>query len=145
MCSTRSAWTALAVLVLITICGGAARAQPLGPRVGAPTPGPTVSPYINLLRTGNSAASNYYGLVRPQLQTNAGLQTLQQQIYSGQSQPLPGSEPTSDLLITGHSAVFMNYGGFFQSATGGLSTRGPVTSQVGQAPAPGSRLPAVRR
>jgi hypothetical protein len=143
----RTCWigvSSVAVLI-VAISAGQARAQTAGPRVGSPPPGPTVSPYLNLLRAGNSPAANYYGLVRPQLQTDAGIQSLQQQFLTAQARPLPGQEPVDDLLVTGHAAVFMNYGGFFQSPTGGLPAGRPQ-GLLGFQPLPSnSRQPVGRR
>jgi len=114
--------------------------------VGAAPPGPTVSPYINLLRAGNSPAANYYGLVRPQLQTNAGLQSLQQQFLSAQGRPPGGPDLSDDMLVTGHAAVFMNLGGYFQSTTGGIAgRRPPQLSAASQNPNSGPKTPSVRR
>lgn len=134
----------LAVLLLAAL-PGAMRAQVLGPRVGTPSPAPTVSPYINFLRNPNAPALNYYGLVRPQFQTNAGLQSLQQQLLFGSAAPVPGSEPAGDVLITGHAAAFMNYGGYFQSPIGAvqparLTPAAPSRPTTSVQPA--SRLPA---
>ena len=83
---SRMTFVVPAVLVLAGLATGEAAAQGLRPNpgVGVPTAGPTLSPYFNLLRAGNTPALNYFGLVRPQFQTNAGLQTLEQQV--GQSQ-----------------------------------------------------------
>jgi hypothetical protein len=114
------------VLALTVLLPGPADAQVVGPRVGTQLPAPTISPYINLLRSPNAPTLNYFGLVRPQFQTNAGLQTLQQQLLLGQTGPLTGAEPTGDVLTTGHAAMFMNYGGYFQSQTGAL--RSPATT-----------------
>jgi len=114
------------VMTLFALLPGPVDAQVVGPRVGTPSPAPTISPYINLLRSPNAPTLNYFGLVRPQFQTNAGLQALQQQLFLGQTGPLPGAEPTGDVLITGHAAMFMNYGGYFQSQTGAL--RSPTTT-----------------
>jgi hypothetical protein len=129
---------------IVALSAGQARAQTTGPRVGSPPPGPTVSPYLNLLRAGNSPVANYYGLVRPQLQTNAGIQSLQQQLLTAQARPLPGQEPADDLLVTGHAAVFMNYGGFFQSPTGGLPAARPQGAR-GFQPLPSNAQPPVGR
>ena len=128
------------VVVLLVLPAGTADAQSAGPRVGAPAAGPTVSPYVNLLRNPNSPTLNYYGLVRPQFQTNAGLQALQQQMTLGQGGPLPGAGSPDDVLITGHAAVFMNLGGYFQSATGALRPAPLAAPRTG--PSPG-RLPRL--
>ena len=144
---TRTTFAGPAILLLASLSADRALAQVVGTRPGGLPPGPAVSPYLNLLRTGNSPALNYYGLVRPQFQTNASLQALQQQFALSQSRPLLGSGPADDVLITGHSAVFMNYGGYFQSATGGLQSAGlttPTAVRAAAAPRAAARLPGPR-
>ena len=140
MNKTFLAWPA--VLLLVGLSAHLADAQVGGPRVGSPPPAPTVSPYINLFRNGNSPAFNYYGLVRPQFQTNAGLQSLQQQLLLSQGSPLPGAAGPEDVLITGHAAVFMNLGGYFQSATGGLQPARGITATAAR---PATSTPAPTR
>ena len=134
-----------AVALLAALLPGPAQAQVVNPRVGGAAPAPTVSPYINLLRNPNAPALNYYGLIRPQFQTTAGLQSLQQQFVLGQAGPLAGSEPADSVLVTGHAAAFMNYGGYFQSSVGGAQPArlGPAISPrpATSTPAP-ARLPA---
>ncbi len=85
----------------------------------APTPRPAFSPYLNLARGGN-AAINYYGLVRPQVDTAASLQRLQREINQGM---IPSGQPTMEVLqngapttpITGHSVRFFNLNPYFTS------------------------------
>jgi hypothetical protein len=126
-------FVAAAVLLSIGLRAGTADAQVYNPRSTTLPLGPTVSPYINLLRNGNSPTLNYYGFVRPQFQTNAGLQSLQQQVLTARSGQLPVAESTGDVLVTGHVAVFMNYGGFFQSPIGGMhATRYVPTTRTRQ-------------
>ena len=140
-----SKWTLVgpAIMAVVALSAAAATAQGVGPRVGGAPGSPTVSPYINLLRGANSPALNYYGLVRPQLQTNAGLMALQQQAFLSQAVGLPAAPDEG--LVTGRGAVFMNLGGYFQSATGavrpGRTTAGPtaVGQPVPRLPAPGPR------
>src|SRR4051812_41933039 len=74
---------------------------------------PAISPYLNLARPG-SAGVNYYGLVRPQLDTYAALGQLQQQelaLRAGAS----GLDPNSPFLMTGHATRFGNYSHYFFS------------------------------
>jgi hypothetical protein len=57
-----------ALLVLGLLTGEAVNAQGPPSRPGlSPRARPTFSPYLNLLRRGNSPAVNYYGQVRPEL------------------------------------------------------------------------------
>src|SRR4051812_18227610 len=93
---SRIGFSALLTLVVRGLVPDDASAQIIGPRAGGIPSGPTVSPYLNLLRPGNSPALNYYGLVRPQFQTNADLLGLQQRMNLSPGQRLPGSEPADD-------------------------------------------------
>ncbi len=52
---------------------------PVGQRYTQPyQTAPVLSPYMNLARPGTNPAINYFGLVRPQIQTGQNLQNLQQ-------------------------------------------------------------------
>jgi hypothetical protein len=71
---------------------------------------PAFSPYLNLLRRGNSTLSNYYGLVRPELdfrradtQLRSGFGQLQREIGENRNKYNP-----SNLTISGHRAVFQS-------------------------------------
>jgi hypothetical protein len=97
-------------------------------------PRPTVSPYLNMLRGGN-AAINYYGVIRPQMQTAQMLQQLQQQQLvlpaARVNVPLTDEDLNLGVPTTGHPVQFMNYGQFFPqggSRTGtGAAMRGTAT------------------
>ena len=72
---------------------------------------PTFSPYLNLLRRGNSTFQNYYGLVRPEQQfrtTNEQFQSnfnqVQRQFNSAQQ-----AKFASPLQATGHQVRFMSH------------------------------------
>src|SRR5438034_7893065 len=87
-----------------------------GPQRG---PQPPVSPYLNLLR-GRNTAVNYYLGVQPEFERRQ----FQQQILLGEERrQLPPEEPATELFPklagTGHPAVFMNYGGYYNA--GGVS------------------------
>ncbi len=71
----------LAICVAGVFTEREARGQgPYGnPTSGNPYSRPAYSPYLNLLRGGASPATNYFGLVRPQLDFRSGLLQLQQQ------------------------------------------------------------------
>ena len=56
--------------------GTAAAQAPAPGRVG-PATSPPLSPYLNLLRRGNTAGLNYYGLVRPERELYNNTQVLQ--------------------------------------------------------------------
>lgn len=78
----------------------------------------TQSPFLNLIR-GGSATLNYYGLVRPQVDTGQAVQTLQfqQQILKEGTTTLGdgGNQPISP---TGHAAQFFSYGNYFAMPQG---------------------------
>ncbi len=139
---TRLLLTSLGVL----LCGAAAHAQFSRPGLGGPgaslgTPGglgggfspglgggignsqgtPSFSPYLNITRGGNSAAQNYYGIVRPQQAFAASLQGLQQQVTGGQN-GAGADDPLSQGITVGTRARFLNTGGFFQNINGGTTT-----------------------
>jgi hypothetical protein len=72
------------------------------------------SPYLNLLRGGSSLTSNYYGIVRPQLGFDAGLQQLQRQVqYGQQSLYIQTYDPG---VVTGVVAGFQTQGSYFRGA-----------------------------
>lgn len=87
---------------------------------GGSQPGssPTYSPYLNLLRGGNTGVGqNYFGLVRPQQEfaqqnqaLGQGLQSLQMQGMQGGNQPFQGGYGYSQLGATGHPVIFNSFG-----------------------------------
>ena len=113
-------WWIIAVAALSTSAGhtASARAQfPIGgynpPQMMAP---PAVSPYLNLNRPGSLPAINYYGLVRPQLQTQQQLQGLQYQQGAlatnlGGGMVVPGQQVM--MATTGHPVFYFDYARFF--------------------------------
>jgi hypothetical protein len=138
--------TALAVLLALHGAGAPARAQyPVtSPGVVRPSgigniSNPTFSPYLNLLRNnnannvfGNSTLFNYYGLVRPEIDLRNAAATLQGQVTLNANainnlQYNAYAPTTASSPVTGHSAFFLNTGGYFGAgapgrtgATGGL-------------------------
>lgn len=121
---------------MLLLVGGTAAAQP---RVG-PTNRPAVSPYLNLLRPGNSPGVNYYGLVRPQMEFRNNIQNLQQQVTTNQ-QAIAGLNDAvnTGIPVTGHSTSFLNTGGYF-SGGGGRSGGGrPATTATRPASPPSGR------
>jgi hypothetical protein len=111
-------------------------------------PTPTVSPYINLLRRDIPPVFNYYGLVRPELNAQRSLQSLQQQV-SLQQDTLRGLEALPPgTLVTGHPAYFLNLSHYFLYQ-GGLGTQGAVTrptptAALGATAGPGAAPPPTR-
>lgn len=136
-------WTAAAV-VLGT--AAAASAQPTPPITAAR---PTFSPYLNLLRSGNSPALNYFGLVRPEQQF-AQQQTLMRQQIQANNQAIQsvnqaviaGGDPT--IPETGHAATFNNTLHYFggMSGSSGASPSGSMFSAGRSMPKPGTTTPS---
>lgn len=124
-------WMVLPALAALVMTTQHADAQlPLRPGI-TPNTQPTYSPYLNLLR--GSAALNYYGIVRPQFQMANTLNALQAEVARNRDLILSGpTSGTSGDLVTGHSAAFLNYGGYFLNLAGtmqnpaglGVSPRG---------------------
>ena len=102
-------------LMITAVCGWSSIAMA---QFGGGNPqgnSPTISPYINLLRGGNTGL-NYYGLVRPQQdfamqnqQLGQGLQNLQMQ-QGSPMQMNTGSYGYSQLGMTGHPVIFNSFG-----------------------------------
>lgn len=117
----RTIFAAVAALVLVP---GVANAQ-LGPYVppmtNNPYQRPTISPYLNMVRPGGNPALNYYGLVRPQMQSARTMQVFQQELTTVANGVFPAAQqsgPQGNLPITGHSVSFYNYSTYFPAATG---------------------------
>jgi len=129
----RSIASTVAVLLIV---GSAAQAQFL-PRPGASsggagTPGGSsafggigsapsaggFSPYLNLTRGGNSAAVNYYGIVRPQMSFQNSIQSLQQQGQQGAGNGTEADDSTMPFMVVGTRARFLNTSGYFLNLGG---------------------------
>jgi hypothetical protein len=90
---------------------------------------PTYSPYLNLNRTGGTAAQNYFGLVRPELDFRQGLQNLNQQAtYNQQLIADLGNQPQ---LATGHRIFFNNTSHFFGNLQGPGTGTGAGAGRAG--------------
>lgn len=115
--------------------GGTPGGSPLGGGIGSPTPS-GFSPYLNLTRGGNSAALNYYGIVRPQFNFQQSLQALQNPAQPGVAQGTTLEDPLMPGLVVGTRARFLNTGGVFLNLNGtaGGAVSGPQT--VGPAAGP---------
>jgi hypothetical protein len=113
-------FTAIALSLGFILISGRASAQFYQPPPTSPFQRSPVSPYLNLFRGGNPAV-NYYGLVRPQVDTQNALQRLQQQ--QNLNLTLPATADAS-LFITGHPARFMNYSHYYYNNIG---TQTPVS------------------
>jgi hypothetical protein len=105
---------------------------------------PTVSPYLNLLRGGDPGV-NYYGVVRPQMETRGALLQLQQQSLSTQ-QAVQQVEASYVLPATGHPVMFQNYSHYYrfyrQAGAAPLAPLGAYGSGLPAAP-PGTYAPAL--
>jgi polysaccharide export outer membrane protein len=129
-------WTLAVAALLVALAARPASAQALGQYTPPYNPygRPPLSPYLNLSR-GGIPAVNYYGLVRPQLQTERFIQ--QQEILASQAPP---AVPQAAVYTTGHPTRFMRYSQYFLSTGGGApifgtqTVIGPATATVGTAP-----------
>jgi hypothetical protein len=95
-----------------------------------PLPQPAVSPYLNLLRQGNSPAFNYLTLVRPELQTLKTLDQLNTQA-SQAAAAQAGTAASLNDITTGHAFGFMTQSRYFMTLGGGSSSgrsSAPVSS-----------------
>ena len=114
----RIQWISLGFLMLVTASSVSAQGTYTRPMT-SPNGAPAVSPYLNLVRGGNPAV-NYYGLVRPQMDSQRAVQQLQ----SGTAIPAP-SLPMDAMPTSGHPVQFMNFSHYFNNNVGGgLSGRG---------------------
>ena len=109
---------------------------------GVPFQRATVSPYLNLLNSGQSPAVNYFGIVRPQVDFRKSLIQMQQQIAMG-DQSLADLAASTSMLTTGHPSLFMSHRKYFMntgiSGAGQLGRLGAGTSQLSRSPMQGAR------
>jgi hypothetical protein len=118
-------------LAIASICGAAQAQFPYNRPATTPNPyaQPTYSPYLNLFRPGGSTAGNYYGLVRPQQQFQAGITQLQQQNV-GLAQNIARAEEFQGYVVTGNRGQFLNYSRYFLNN----SLQSSAAPRPGQAP-----------
>lgn len=127
-------------LSLTAFVGSFAQAQaPFGPAAR-----PAYSPYLNLLRNGNPTFQNYYGLVRPQIQANQSIQSLQGQLQTTNSLIASNATGTdgSTLPVTGQTFGYMNHRGYFlnnRNGGGGGGAGGNAGGNSGAASFGGGR------
>jgi hypothetical protein len=98
--------------------------SPLSGGIGSAPSTAGFSPYLNLAQGGNSAAVNYYGIVRPQVSMQSQLQTLQAQQQAGGSASYEPDDPTMPGLVVGTRVRFLNTGGYFLNLQGGTPSQG---------------------
>lgn len=129
--SNRKQVLRIAGLIAIMCLSSQAFAQLGGSRIDRPLDTPTFSPYLNMLRSNGGPALNYFGLVRPQLETaqqnqqfGQNLEMLQmQQLQQRQGMMIPGAYGYSQLGVTGHPVIFNSFGNsrFSGGYTGAMS------------------------
>src|SRR5882672_9735632 len=122
-----------ALLALLAASSNEAFAQPAYPGPGYGQGSPAYSPYLNLTRRGNSATANYFGLVRPELEFRGAYRGLQQQFNQQQNAALPAVDQFG-LPYTGHTATFLNTGGYFMNLSGagaGMGAAGQKKPGIG--------------
>jgi hypothetical protein len=128
---------AAALLALASARGLALAQAPLRPGGISANTRPAVSPYINLVRPGAAPAINYYGIVRPEIAFRNSIGQLQSDVDANRQLITTGRDAGGAVaggLATGHSAVFLNTGGYFLSSAGGVGA-GRGTTPGGQPPA----------
>jgi hypothetical protein len=104
----------LASAVVVLSAGGVVGAQAPGQ---VPYTRPTYSPYLNLFRRDTPLYQNYYGLVRPQIETQANLQRLQQQVTANRQAITSAEQEVEAGLLppTGHRFGYMTHTRFFMN------------------------------
>lgn len=103
------------VFIALALCGTGSRASAQQiPRYQPDRP--TVSPYLNLLRSDVGPVTSYYGMVRPQLNQQAANQRSAAQTRSlGMAIQSLQAANTTTTSGTGTGAVFRNRSHFFPS------------------------------
>ena len=90
------------------------------------TPGPSFSPYLNMIR--NNPAVNLFGIVQPQMTTYGTLQQLQQDMRYGQTGQvglgMTNQAINNNAIITGHPVMFGNTAQFFPMSGNQLAGMG---------------------
>lgn len=119
----------LAPVLALLLAAAEAHAQ--GPVRRPPpsyVPGPSFSPYLNLLRRDVPQAVNYYGIVRPEFEFRQGIMRVDERARTNQ-QSIQELQTTSLLPPTGHTTYFLNgsHPFFGQAGVGGPGTR-PVAA-----------------
>lgn len=118
----RLTWTAI-LAAGVFVVPASAQGPYVRPQVN-PYYRPPVSPYLNLA-IGGSPGINYYGIVRPQLQTNAALQQLQQAQMQEAAELTQAY--TQGVPITGVRAQYMNFSHYYGGRVTNSATLPPAT------------------
>lgn len=128
----------LALLVPAT-----ARGQVGGPRpVMAPVFRPAVSPYLNLLRRGQSTALNYYNLVLPEVNFAKNISDINDQVIGNQRSITQLEDTSNTLPDTGHHAQFMSHAKYFMNSAGGGVGGGRSSGVSQSSPTTSGRVPS---
>jgi hypothetical protein len=104
-------------LVSLAAYGGSLQAQGYAPGV-PPVNRPAFSPYLNLLRRDAPLVTQYYGLVRPQINFQNSIQQLDAQQAQTSAQQT-AFENILTLPPTGHAARFMTQSAYFMTQGAG--------------------------
>jgi hypothetical protein len=105
-------------LAALLIAGSSVYAQPQIGSYSPPVtnPFPIISPYLNMNRTGTAPAINYYGIVKPQMESQQAIQQLQQQYQMTQNNGLARNPYASQNSLSGEqemAATGRPLGGYF--------------------------------
>jgi hypothetical protein len=129
-------WAALASVAVGGWLVAPASAQFGGYQRPYQNPYPAFSPILNMSNGGGNPAINYFGIVRPQMQTASALQQLQmnqQMLLTNQGgMQMPFALPLDaqpNMLTTGHNVGFNDYSRFFPIQ--GFRTGAPGTPTTG--------------
>ena len=125
----KTLWITAALIGLAAFTGGRSYAQPPAVRPPGVAP-PAYSPYLNLLRNGNPAYINYYGLVRPEVDIRNQVYGLQQGVAAN-AEAVSSYDQTTGLPLTGHATQFLNTSHYFLNR-GGQGTPGAAPRSMGQ-------------
>ncbi len=124
--SSRAYGAAFAWSLLLAQGALAQYPAPPYPKKAPPPQRPTISPYTNLLRRGNSTAFNYFTLVRPELefrnqltQQGAAIYNLRGQVQAQAAAANAANQPQP----TGHPTTFLNYSHYYPGLSGRPGSR----------------------
>jgi hypothetical protein len=114
---------ALALAAIFLLAPQTAMAQYSGRYMGrSDNPvGPTVSPYLNLLQSGNLNVTNYQSLVKPLIDQGNAIDRQANSLYR-QGNSIRGLQQAQSLGAsrsghgTGHASYFMNFSHYYPAA-----------------------------
>ena len=138
----RTIWLSVCSLLFVAGSANAQGGFP-GSQYG-PSSRPAYSPYLNLTRRDAPLVTNYYGLVRPEVNFRNALQQLDSQQAQTNSQQA-ALESALAYPATGHPSRFLSHNGYFltNSSGGGggqfAAPAGGAQGTAGAAQAPPAR------